>query len=283
VTLTHLTTRPRARFDGRLVAPSASRPDPSADVVVAAPGRFHLYAGWFSPWAQRSTLVLALAGLSDVVSVSYIDDSYRHPKHRSRPSSRPKVNGFAQLREAYEATQPDFDGPISVPTLWDRQAGRVVTNDRSTLEIDLATAFGEWSRTGVELYPVQLRAQIDELEDWLGPVLNEGIYRTHENIRDARAAREELTTAFGRLERTLASSRYLLGDQLTLADVRLWVALSRFEPIPIAVPIAGSIVGGRMGRHLPEYSALWAYAQNLHQRVEFRATTDPDFQGSPVD
>jgi putative glutathione S-transferase len=267
MTQTQLTTRPRSSFSGRLVAPRSFVIDSPPDLFVADPGRFHLYAGWFSQWAHRSTLVLALAGLEDVVSVSYIDASYIQSDPRSRPRRHDPVNGFAQLRDAYEASDPDYDGPISVPTLWDRETHRVVTNDRTTLEIDLATELREWSTTGVELYPQDLRDDIDELDRWLGPAVNEGIHRTAGNSDDARAARDDLHDAFAKLERRLANSRYLLGDRLTLADVRLWVTLVRFEK--------GTIADGRIGRHLPEYSCLWAYTQDLYQREAFRATTDP--------
>jgi len=267
MTLTQLTARPRSSFSGRLVAPRSYQIDSPPDVFVADSGRFHLYAGWFSPWAHRSTLVLALAGLEDIVSVSYIDASYIHPKARARPRGHDPANGFAQLRDAYEASDPDFDGPISVPTLWDTETQRVVTNNRTTLEIDLATELREWSSTGVELYPQDLRDEIDELDRWLGPTVNEGIYRTVGKVDETRAAREELQDTFARLERRLANSRYLLGDRLTLADIRLWVTLVRYQ--------TNTIADGRIGQRLPEYGCLWAYTQNLYQRDAFRATTDP--------
>jgi len=255
--------RPRYRFTGRLIAPASARPDTR---FVAEPGRFHLYSGWFCPWAQRSTLVVALAGLEDVVSVSYVDGKRDARGWAFRESTGPDpVNGFTLLREAYEATEPGFDGHVSVPTLWDRQIHRVATNDYGTLDADLATAFGEWSRTGVELYPEDLREEIDTLERWLRPTVNRGVSRAKGDGAEAHAARHRIQVAFAQLEQTFAQSRYLLGDRLTLADVRLFVTLVRYDRQANAA--------GRIGPPLPHFPNLWAYARDLFQQKAFRETT----------
>ena len=112
--------RPLYRFTGRVTADGSSG-------FRAEPGRYHIYAGWFCPWAQRTTIERALHGLEDVVSVSYVDDARdgRGWAFREHHGADP-VNGFELLRDAYNATEPDFDGHVSVPTLWDRRdrAGR---------------------------------------------------------------------------------------------------------------------------------------------------------------
>jgi putative glutathione S-transferase len=248
--------RPLHRFTGRVVA----RDDPAAGragTVVAEPGRFHLYAARFSPWSHRSTLVISIAGLSDVVSVSYV-----HPERDGRgwafrePTGPDPVNGFTLLRQAYEATEPGFDGHVSVPALWDRRTDRVVSNAYRTLDADLATAFAEWSTTGVDLYPADLRGEIDELDWWVGPVVNHGARQTSGDTEIARAARTALHNALGTLDALLAESAYLLGNRLTLADVRLWVTLVRLGPA------------------LHEYPALSGWTRGLLERDEFRTTTD---------
>jgi glutathionyl-hydroquinone reductase len=257
--------RPRYRFTGRLVTAGADTQD-GPGCFVAEPGRFHLYSGWFCPWAQRSTLVIALAGLSHVVSVSYVDGLRDARGWAFRESTGPDpVNGFTLLRQAYEATQPGFDGHVSVPTLWDRRTHRVVSNDFTTLDADLATHFQRWSTTGVELYPADLRGEIDELERWLLPRFNRGVTRAAKDGDDAGRARAGVGAVFDQLEETFGNSRYLLGERLTLADVRLFVTLVRYD--------AGSNAGGRVGPRLNELPNVWAYARDLFQQDAFRSTT----------
>jgi putative glutathione S-transferase len=226
-------------------------------VFVAEPGRFHLYSGWFCPWAHRSTLVLALAGLASAVSVSYVDGARdaRGWAFRS-PTGPDPVNGFTLLREAYEATEPGFDGHVSVPALWDRRTRQVVSNDYGTLDADLAAGFQDSSRTGVDLYPADLRQEIDELDLWLGPTVNHGVKVATRSGSEGRIARDRVRAALTVLERTFKHSRYLLGERLTLADVRLFVTLVRYDVGPNAK--------SRIGPRLSEYSHLWAYARDLY-------------------
>jgi putative glutathione S-transferase len=243
--------RPLYRFTGTL-APEA--------------GRYHLWSGWFCPWAHRSTLVVALAGIEDAVSVSYVDQRRDARGWAFRETDGPDpVNGFTLLRDAYEATESGFDGHVSVPTLWDRQAGRIASNDYATLDAELATRFQQWSRTGLELYPADLRAQIDDLDRRLQPAVNRGVGAAAGSGPDADQARDRLHRTLRELDTTLASSRYLLGDRLTLADVRLWVTLVRFH---------ASAAGGRVGIGLADLPSLFSYARELLQQEAFGDTTD---------
>ncbi|GLY28771.1 glutathione S-transferase C-terminal domain-containing protein [Kineosporia sp. NBRC 101731] len=205
--------------------------------------------------------MIALAGLGDVVTVSMVDEA---PAPVSRHRHR-----LPGLEEAYRATDAQFAGPAIVPALWDRDTYRVVSNDYPTLERDLATEFADWSTTGVQLYPRDRQAEIDELDRWLGPVVDQGPSRLRiGSDRNGERARALLNKAFARLDRTLSNSRYLLGERLTLADVRLWVTLVRF----------GADVGRpqRISAELQRFASLWAYAQNLYEREEFRVTTDAE-------
>lgn len=216
----------------------------------AEAGRYHLYHGWFCPWAHRATLTVTLAGLNDVLSTSAV-----HGERDGRgwafrePTGADPVNGFTLLREAYEASEPGYDGHVSVPVLWDRITGTIVSNTFGALEIDLATAFGARA-TALDLYPGPLRARIDELEAWLLPAVNQGL-----------GTREALPE----LDRILRDSTFLAGEDLTLADVRLWVTLVRQD--------AG----------LDSYPALWDWARALYARPAFAATTRfSSFGSSPT-
>ncbi|MBL7491033.1 glutathione S-transferase C-terminal domain-containing protein [Frankia sp. AgB1.9] len=247
-------TRPLYRFTGRITADGSSG-------FPAEPGRYHLYSGWFCPWAQRVLLQRALHGLEDVISLSYVDNTRDARGWGFRETYGPDpVNGFTLLRDAYDATEPGFDGHVSVPTLWDRETRQVVSNDFVSLGIDVATQFGQWS-TGADTYPEHLRAEIAELDGWIGPAVNQG---THRAAHD-EAVRATLLDAFARLDARLADADYLVGGQLTEADVRLWVSLVRYR--------------GRVGDlatlpPLSDYPRLWAYARALYQLPAFRATTD---------
>ncbi|SHH08619.1 putative glutathione S-transferase [Jatrophihabitans endophyticus] len=229
----------------------------------AEPGRYHVYAGWFCPWSQRVTIELALNGLTDVVSVSYVDGERDGRGWAFRERHGPdSVNDFALLREAYDATEPGFDGHVSVPTLWDRATGRVVSNDYRTIGLDLATEFAAHG-TPADTYPVALRERIDRLDAWLGPAVNHGVTAAATDL----PARAELLDAFEGLDDLLGRQRYLTGDTVTEADVRLWVTLVRFD----AQHNAG---GDILPEGLPTFPELWDYARDLYRQPAFAATTD---------
>ncbi len=191
--------RPLYRFTGRITADGSSG-------FRAEPGRYHLYAGWFCPWSQRTTIQRQLNGLDDVISVSYVDDRRDGRGWAFRDHRGPDpVNGFRLLREAYEATEPGFDGHVSVPTLWDRATGRIVSNDYRFIGIDLATQFGHWSN-GADTFPSDRLDEIDELDDWLGPVVNRGVGAAAGSGPAAEIARANLHRCVGRPRRATSGS-----------------------------------------------------------------------------
>jgi putative glutathione S-transferase len=243
-------------FAGRLTADGSSG-------FAAAPGRYHLYAGKFCPWSHRVVLQLALSGLEDVVSVGYVDGLRDGRGWAFRERNGPDdVNGFTLLREAYEATDAGYDGPVRLPVLWDRHTGRIVSDDYRQIGIDIATEFDRWADPGLRTYPERLRSRIEELDRWLGPAVNHGVGRAVGGPEAAGA----LVAAFKMLDRRLAAKRYLLGDALTEADVRLWVTLVRYDVGPNA--------HGNVGPRLERFAHLWAYARDLYGIPAFRRTTD---------
>lgn len=259
--------RPLYRLRGRISADGSTG-------FPAEAGRYHVYSGWFCPWAQRIAIVRELAGLEDIVSISYVDGARdgRGWAFRASHGADP-VNGFTLLREAYEATEPGFDGHVSVPTLWDRVTGRVVSNEFRTMGIDLATQFRALATPLVETYPDDLADEIEVLDGWIGPAVNRGAHAAGGTGPQASQAREALLDAFARLDDRLATSRYLLGDRLTEADVRLYVTLVRYGARPTT------------DRALDSYPHLWAYARDLYAIPAFRSTTwFPSFAGpSPTE
>ena len=204
-------------------------------------GRYHLYAGWFCPWAQRTTIARELAGLADAVTVSYVDNIRDGRGWAFREQYGPDLgNGFTLLRQAYERTEPGYAGHVSVPALWDRSTGAILSNDWRLIGIDFATAFRSVATPVVETYPEPLQAEIEELTGWLVP----GV------APDAVEARLD------ELDARLATRRYLVGDTVTEADIRVYVVLARY------------------GAGLAEFKHLWPYARDLYAIPAFRDTTN---------
>ncbi|WP_242613944.1 glutathione S-transferase C-terminal domain-containing protein [Actinomadura roseirufa] len=255
--------RPRYPFQGRITADGSSG-------YRAEPGRYHLYISHRCPWAHRSAIVRRLKGLEDVVSLSYVDDERdgRGWAFREKRGADP-VNGFRFLREAYEATEPGYEGHVSVPVLWDRESGRIVSNNFPDITLDLGTAFEEWGDPDVRPYPVELREKIDELNAYIYDNVNEGTYRVagaHTN--DAYTEkRRRVISALETLDERLSDRRFLHGDSITESDVRLWVTLARFD-------LTYNPFAKISERRLTDFPNLWAYARDLHSLPAFRETTD---------
>jgi putative glutathione S-transferase len=254
-------------FRGRISADGSSG-------YPAEPGRYHLYISWACPWAHRSAIVRKLLGLEEIISLSAVDpirDGRGWAFRQGAGYSLDPVNGFSFLREAYEATEPGYDGHISVPVLWDRQAGKIVSNNFPDITIDMETQFGQWADPAVQLYPQRLRPEIDALNEVIYAGLNNGVYRagfagTQEEYHKAVT---EIFATLDQLEERLAHQRYLLGDALTEADVRLWVTLARFDSVYYS-HFKASI------RRLSDYPSLWGYARDLYSLPAFRETTNFD-------
>jgi glutathionyl-hydroquinone reductase len=259
--------RPLYRFQGRITAGGASG-------YPAEAGRYHLYVSLACPWAHRSVIVRRLLGLQEVISLSVVDPlrDGRGWAFRDGPGYTPDpVNGFMLLREAYEATEPGYDGHVSVPVLWDRVTSQIVSNNFPDITIDLATQFGAWARPGISLYPAHLRAEIDAVNERVYTFVNNGVYRcgfaSSQQAYDTAAG--ELFGALDELEDRLARQRYLVGGQLTEADVRLWVTLARFDTV-YAIHFKATL------RRLADYPSLWGYARDLYQHPAFGPTTSFD-------
>ncbi|SNY45775.1 putative glutathione S-transferase [Paractinoplanes atraurantiacus] len=253
---THGEYRPRTpvAFTGRITADGD---------FTARPFRYHVYGGRFCPWTHRLAITRELAGLHDIVTMSYVDNQRDGRGWAFRALNGPDpVNGFTLLSEAYEATVEGFGGHAGVPALWDRFTTRVVSNDPAAIGIDLATRFRHLASAPVETYPPALRDEIDELDRWLRPAVNQGV--------DAAAgdgqARAALLGAFERLDARLSGEDYLVGGVLTEADIRLWVTLVRYDAGPNATRAINP------GLHV--YPNLWRYARALYRLPAFRDTTD---------
>lgn len=242
---------------------------------LAEPGRYHLYVSLACPWAHRAVIVRRLLGLESVISLSIVDPirDERGWAFRDGPGySQDPVNGFHFLSEAYKRTDPDYSGRYTVPCLWDRVTGRLVTNNYPDITIDFETQFKAFQRPGApDLYPEALRPEIDEVNAVIYADVNNGVYKA--GFAATQEAYEVAVTAlFKRLdwiEERLANQRFLIGNQLTEADIRLFTTLARFDSVYVGHFKCNL-------RRLVDYPHLWGYARDLYQRPGFGETVDID-------
>lgn len=235
--------------------------------VEGEPERYHLYASPACPWSHRAIIMRELGGLTEHLSMSFVapyrdergwaftGESYTGPDGRERGTFTDPINGWRFLSEAYAATDSGYEDHVSVPVLWDKQAGRIATNESA----DLVVLFDEWAGTG--LYPESLRAEIDEINARVYSSLNNGVYRAGfaGSQRAYERAFDDVFSTLEWLDRLLAERRYLLGDELTIADWRLFPTLLRFD----AVYYVHFRLNGRL---IADHEHLWPYARDLFQQ-----------------
>ena len=235
-------------------------------------GRYHLYVCRACPWAHRTLVGRELMGLQDAISVSYVDPirDDRGWAFTGGPHDDP-VNGFAFLAEAYAASDPDFEGRVSVPVLWDRERSTIVNNESADILRMLSTVFAPLATHPVELYPERLHGDIDELNAFVYDNVNNAVYTTGFATRQAVYDREvhRLFQALDELELRLGDRRFLLGPEPVETDWRLFTTLVRFDAV-YQIHFKCSI------RKLVEYPNLWPYARDLYQWPGIAATVDFD-------
>jgi putative glutathione S-transferase len=240
----------------------------------AEPGRYRLVVSLACPWAHRSIIVRRLLGLADAISLAVVDPIRDEKGWRFTldEGGRDPVLGIEYLSAAYLATDPSFAGRVTVPAIVDTETGKVVTNDYPRITLDLSTEWREFHRPGApDLYPEELRAEIDEVVEPIFRNVNNGVYRA--GFASSQEAYDEafdaLFAELDRLSARLADRRYLLGDRLTEADIRLFTTLVRFDAV-----YHGHFKCNR--NKLTEMPVLWAYARDLFQTPGFGETVDFD-------
>jgi glutathionyl-hydroquinone reductase len=242
------------------------------DGYPVQPGRYRLVVSRACPWANRAAIVRRLLGLEEVLSMGIAG-----PTHDKRswtfdldPGGRDPVLGIERLQEAYFARFPGYERGITVPAIVDVPTGQVVTNDFPQITLDLSTQWREHHRPGApELYPQALREEIDHVNELVFADVNNGVYRA--GFATSQEAYEQAYTELFRrldwLSERLAGQRYLVGDTITEADVRLFTTLARFDAV-----YHGHFKCNR--NKLTEMPVLWAYARDLFQTPGFGDTTD---------
>ncbi|WP_433791294.1 glutathione S-transferase family protein [Actinoplanes sp. CA-252034] len=242
------------------------------DGFAVEAGRYRLVVARACPWANRAIIVRRLLGLEDALSMGVCG-----PTHDERswtfdldPGGRDPVLGIERLRDAFLARFPDYDKGVTVPTIVDVTSGKVVTNDFAQITLDLSLEWTRFHRPGApELYPPHLRDEIDAVNESVFADVNNGVYRAgFAGTQEAyEKAYDRLFARLDQLSQRLSRRRYLVGDTITEADVRLFTTLARFDAV-----YHGHFKCNR--NKLSEMPVLWAYARDLFQTPGFGDTID---------
>lgn len=225
-----------ASTGGRFVRQDAAfRQSISADGTTPfhpAAGRYHLYVSYACPWAHRTLIFRVLKGLESTIGVSVVEPLMLEHGWELAEGADP-VNGARFLHEIYTRANPNYTGRVTVPLLWDRLSGTIVNNESADIIRMFNSAFDDLGARTLDFYPAELRREIDEMNAFVYPAINNGVYRA--GFATTQEAYEEafdrLFEALDVLDRRLAGQRYLVGGRLTEADWRLFTTLIRFDAV----------------------------------------------------
>jgi putative glutathione S-transferase len=249
--------------------------DDGSTPYPAAAGRYHLYVSLACPWASRTVIVRKLKGLEDAIGMTVVDPvrdergwAFREgPGHSTDP-----VNGFAFLSQAYQTTDPHFDGRVTVPVLWDKETGRIVNN----CEDDICLMFNNAFRAGAEhpeldLFPKEIAPEHTSLAEFIYENVNNGVYRAGFATRQRpyEISCRKLFEALDELEKRLSKSRCLFAGKTVEADWRLFCTLVRFD----------AVYHGHFKcnvRRVVDYPNLQGYLMDLYQRPGIAETVNFD-------
>jgi putative glutathione S-transferase len=249
----------------------------------AEAGRYHVFMSLACPWAHRTLITRALKGLEGIISVSNTRPYMGPDSWTFEPEQGRICSGIGDddeyveyLYELYRLVDPDYADRATVPVLWDKERQAIVSNESSEVLRMFNSAFNELIDDDAirarDFCPTHLRADIDALNEWIYPNVNNGVYRS--GFATTQEAYEEavipLFEALDKLEAMLADKRFLLGDKLTEADIRLFPTLVRFDSV-YAIHFKCAL------RRIVDYPNLWAYTRDIYQLPGIAATVDIDY------
>ncbi|MCY0096214.1 glutathione S-transferase family protein [Hoeflea ulvae] len=265
--------RSEAAFRNWVTADGSAGPSGTGGFAAEA-GRYHLYVSLACPWAHRTLIFRKLKGLEEAISVSIVDPHMGENgwEFRDRDGgTADHLGGKDYLWQVYVAAKFDYSGRVTVPVLWDKQTGTVVSNESSEIIRMFNSAFDAIAAPSPDYYPEELRTEIDEINEIVYTNINNGVYKS--GFATTQEAYEENVHAlFGALdmvERRLTSNRYLTGDTLTEADWRLFTTLVRFDPVYVG-HFKCNI------RRIADYPALSGYLRELYQIPGIAETVNMD-------
>ena len=213
-----------------------SNPEGTGQSYPAEPDRYHLYVSLACPWAHRTLIMRKLKGLEGLIGVSHVsplmlDKGWTY--HQEEGASGDSVNGVDFHYQLYTKTDPRYTGRVTVPALWDKQRSAIVNNESADLLQMFNHAFDELTGNDLDFYPQDLRSVIDEVNADVYDHINNGVYKsgfaTEQEVYEKHV--KALFDALDRMEARLAEHRYLAGEWLTEADIRLFTTLIRFDAV----------------------------------------------------
>ncbi len=248
-------------------------PGPSGDGgFKAAPGRYHLYVSLACPWAHRTLIFRKLKGLEGMIDVSVVhwlmgENGWTFETGDGATGDTLHRSDF--MHQIYTRAQADYTGRVTVPVLWDKEQGTIVSNESAEIIRMLNSAFDEVGAVPGDYYPDKLRAEIDEINAEIYDNVNNGVYKSG-FATTQQAYEDAVIPLFGtldKLEQRLAERRYLLGGQVTEADWRLFTTLVRFDPVYVG-HFKCNI------KRIADYPNLFGYARELYQWPGVAETVD---------
>ncbi|WP_341963507.1 glutathione S-transferase family protein [Pseudomonas sp. RC10] len=249
------------------------RPGPSGEGgFKAEAGRYHLYVSLACPWAHRTLIVRKLKGLESLIDVSVVSWLMRESGwtfDKQTGSTGDALDGHTFFYQRYLADNPNYTGRVTVPVLWDKKLQRIVSNESSEIIRMFNSAFDDLTGNRLDLYPESLRPEINRLNDAIYPAVNNGVYRAG-FATTQKAYEQAFDEAFAELdvlENLLGKKRYLAGEYLTEADVRLFTTLIRFD----------AVYHGHFKcnlRRIADYPNLSNWLRELHQWPGVAETVD---------
>ena len=238
-----------------------------ANGFVAEADRYHLYVSLACPWAHRTLIFRKLKGLESIIPVTVV-----HPhmlEHGWKFDEPEPIYGFQYAHQLYSKADPHYTGRVTVPILWDKKLETIVCNESAEIIRIFNSAFNELSGNHDDYYPEALRAEIDEINVFVYPNINNGVYRC--GFATEQKAYEEafdsLFSALDRVESVLSGHRYLVGNTLTEADWRLFTTLIRFDVVYV-----GHFKCNR--QRIADYPNISNYIRDLYQHEGVNETVD---------
>ena len=248
--------RQDSRFRSWVTADGSAGPTGSGN-FKAEPGRYHLYVSLACPWAHRTLIFRQLKGLQDMIGVSVVEPLMLANGWELKGDQY----GLDYLYQLYLKADPDYEGRVTVPVLWDKQTRTIVSNESADIIRMLNNAFNALTANEQDYYPEALRVQIDAINERVYDSINNGVYRAGfaTSQRAYEVAYNKLFDALDWVEQTLNRQRYLAGTRLTEADWRLFTTLIRFDAV-----YYGHFKTNR--QRIADYPAINNYLRELYQQ-----------------
>jgi len=236
-------------------------------------GRYHLYVSLACPWAHRTLIARKIKGLEDFVSVSVVhpdmlENSWTFSKD-FEGASGDDVYGLSYMYEIYQKSEENVNSKVTVPVLWDKKSKKIVNNESSEILRIFNSGFGSLASGDLDLYPTDYEKQIDEVNELVYENVNNGVYKTGfaKTQKAYESAFNSLFTTLDKLEERLKGERYLVGDRLTEADIRLITTLLRFD-----IVYFGHFKCNK--KRISDYKNLSRYTKAMFSLEEVKETTN---------